>query len=175
MGVNGATDIVTNANRPPRNPDTVSSKEEEKEFKETVDRSTTSNDSSKQSQGASNSYPIILATRPPINLATAQPQIKERRLEGKISDHPKKAQGDGPKKVQDGKNATKPPDTTLQTVLTNSGMKNVGNPPSEADLKTYYSKNAPRTSSLRREATTRLPTSIASWRIRPPIRQSKHG
>jgi len=68
MGVNGATDIVTNANSPPRNPDTVSSKEV-KEFKETVDRSTTSNDSSKQSQGTSNSYPIILATSPPINLA----------------------------------------------------------------------------------------------------------
>ena len=66
MDVNGATDIATNANPPPRNP--VSSKEE-KEFKETVDRSTTSNDSSKQSQGTSNSYPIILATRPPINLA----------------------------------------------------------------------------------------------------------
>jgi hypothetical protein len=76
MGVNGATDIVTNANPPPRNPDTVSSKEvkevkEFKETKETVDRSTTSNDSSEQSQGTSNSYPIILATRPPINLATA--------------------------------------------------------------------------------------------------------
>jgi hypothetical protein len=40
-----------------------------KETKETVDRSTTSNNSSKQSQGTSNSYPIILATRPPINLA----------------------------------------------------------------------------------------------------------
>jgi putative peptidoglycan binding protein len=71
MDVNGATDIVTNANPTPRNPDTVSSKEvkEFKETKETVDRSTTSNNSSKQSQGTSNSYPIILATRPPINLA----------------------------------------------------------------------------------------------------------
>src|SRR4249920_2188607 len=76
---------------------------EEKEFKETVDRSTTSNDSSKQSQGASNSYPIILATRPPINLATAQPQIKERHLELKISDDQNKA--------QDANNAKKPPDT----------------------------------------------------------------
>jgi hypothetical protein len=147
-GVNGATDIVTSADPPPSTPDTASSKEVKlvkkfEETKEAVDRSATSNDSSKQSQGASNSYPIILATRPPINLATAQPQIEERRLEGKISDHPKKAQGDGPKKAQDGKNATKPPDTTLQTVLTNSGMKNVGNPPSEADLKAYYSKNAP--------------------------------
>jgi hypothetical protein len=70
MDVNGATDIVTNANPTPRNPDTVSSKEvkEFKETKETVDRSTTSSNSSKQSQGTSNSYPMILATRPPINL-----------------------------------------------------------------------------------------------------------
>ncbi len=71
MGVNGATDTVTNANPAPRTPDTDSAKEV-KQFKETVDRSTTSNDSAKQSQGASNSsssYPIILATRPPINLA----------------------------------------------------------------------------------------------------------
>jgi hypothetical protein len=68
----------------------------------------------------------------------AQPQIKELRLE--VSDGPKKAQ-DG--KAQAGNNAKKPPDTTLQTVLKDSGMKNVGNPPSEADLKTYYSKNAP--------------------------------
>jgi hypothetical protein len=71
MGVNGATDTVTNANPPPRTPDTGSSKEV-KEFKEAVDRSTTSNDSAKQSQGASNtssSYPMILATKPPINLA----------------------------------------------------------------------------------------------------------
>jgi hypothetical protein len=75
MDVNGATDIATNANPPPSNPDTVSSKEAN-EFKETMDCSTTSNDrstpsddSSKQSQGTSNSYPMILATRPPINLA----------------------------------------------------------------------------------------------------------
>ncbi len=71
MGVNGATDTVTNASPPPRTPDTDSSKQV-KEFKETVDRSTTSNDSAKQSQAASNSsssYPIILATKPPINLA----------------------------------------------------------------------------------------------------------
>ena len=133
-GVNGATDIVTNANPPPSTPDTAEVKKFE-EMKETVDRSTTSNDNSKQSQGTSNSYPIILATRPPINLATAQPQIKERHLELKISDDQNKA--------QDANNAKKPPDTTLQTVLKNSGMKNVGNPPSEADLKTYYSKNAP--------------------------------
>jgi hypothetical protein len=48
------------------------------ETKQTVDRSTTSNDSSKQSQGASNSCPIILATRPPLNLAkSAQPYAGE--------------------------------------------------------------------------------------------------
>jgi len=69
MGVNGATDTVTNANPPLRTPDTGSSKEV-KEFKETVDRSTTSNDSAKQgTSGTSSSYPIILATKPPINLA----------------------------------------------------------------------------------------------------------
>jgi hypothetical protein len=67
-GVNGATDRVTNANPPPRNPDTVSCKEANK-FKQTMDGSTTSNDSSKQSQGTSNSCPIILATRPPLNSA----------------------------------------------------------------------------------------------------------
>jgi hypothetical protein len=39
MDVNGATDIVTNANPPPRNPDTASPNEV-KEFTETVDRST---------------------------------------------------------------------------------------------------------------------------------------
>ena len=71
IGVNGATDTVKTTNPAPTNTGTVSSKEvkEAKEFKETVDRTTTSNDSSKQSQGTSNSYPIILATSPPINLA----------------------------------------------------------------------------------------------------------
>ena len=68
MDVNGATDIVTNANPLPRNSDTASSNEV-KQFKETVDGSTISNDSSKQSQATSNSCPFILATRPPINLA----------------------------------------------------------------------------------------------------------
>jgi hypothetical protein len=67
-GVNGATDTVTNANPPPRNPDADSCKEANK-FKETMDGSTTSNDSSKQSQGTSNSYQLPLATKPPINLA----------------------------------------------------------------------------------------------------------
>jgi hypothetical protein len=69
-GVTGATDIATNANPPPRNPDTASS--EENKFNAMIDSSTsstTSNDSSKQPQLTSNSYPTILATRPPINLA----------------------------------------------------------------------------------------------------------
>jgi len=77
MGVTGATDTVTNANPPPKNPDTVSPKDV-KEFNAAVDRSTTSNDSSKQSQGTSNQgtsssyHPIILATRPPINAMVNQ-------------------------------------------------------------------------------------------------------
>ena len=66
MDVYGATDTVTNP--PPSNPGTDSSKQV-KEFKEAVDRSTTSNNGSQPSQGSSNSHPIILATRPPINLA----------------------------------------------------------------------------------------------------------
>ena len=153
---------TVNTNVPPQNYGGVSTEQVEK-FEEAVNHSTTSSNASgmqsskgehtpEHSQDTSKSFPFVLATRPPINLgnpiskqgapsqAGAAPaaqgaQIKERRLEGKISDDPKKA--------QDGKNAGKPPDTTLQTVLTNSGMKNVGNPPSEADLKTYYSKNGP--------------------------------
>ncbi len=153
---------TVNTNVPPQNYAGVSTEQVEK-FEEAVNHSTTSSNASgtqsskgehtsEHSQDTSKSLPFVLATRPPINLgnqigrqgapsqAGAAPaaqgaQIKERRLEGKISDNPKKA--------QDGKNAGKPPDTTLQTVLTNSGMKNVGNPPSEADLKTYYSKNGP--------------------------------
>jgi hypothetical protein len=61
----GSTDSVKNANPPPRNPGTVSSKQV-KEFNEAVDRSTTSNGSSQQSQDASKSHPIVLARRPPI-------------------------------------------------------------------------------------------------------------
>jgi uncharacterized Zn-binding protein involved in type VI secretion len=153
---------TVNTNVPPQNYGDVSTEQVEK-FEEAVNHSTTSSNASgmqsskgehtsEHSQDTSKSLPFVLATRPPINLgnpigkqgapsqAGAAPaaqgtQIKERRLEGKISDDPKKA--------PDGKNAGKPPDTTLQTVLTNSGMKNVGNPPSEADLKTYYSKSGP--------------------------------
>lgn len=59
--------------------------------------------------------------------------LKERTLEGKIT---QPAPGDP-------KTQTKPPDTTVQTVLTNAGVKNVSNPPSDADLKTYYSRTGP--------------------------------
>jgi len=68
MSVPGATDTVKNTNPAPTNTGTVSSKQV-KEFKEAVDRSTTSSTSSQPSQGTSNSNPIILAGRPPINLA----------------------------------------------------------------------------------------------------------
>jgi hypothetical protein len=68
MSVPGATDTVKNTNPAPTNTGTVSSKQVMK-FKEAVDRSTTSNNGSPQSQGTSNSNPIILAGRPPINLA----------------------------------------------------------------------------------------------------------
>jgi hypothetical protein len=68
MSVPGATDTVKNTNPAPTNTGTVSS-EEVKKFKEEVDRSTTSNNSPQQSQGTSYSNPIILAGRPPVNLA----------------------------------------------------------------------------------------------------------
>jgi Putative peptidoglycan binding domain len=61
----GSTDTVNNANPPLRNPGAVSPKLV-KQFNEAVDRSTTSNDRSQQSQDASKSHPIILARRPPI-------------------------------------------------------------------------------------------------------------
>jgi len=68
MSVPGATDTVKTTNPAPTNTGTASSKQV-KEFKEAVDRSTTSSNSSRQSKGTSNSNPIILAGRPPINLA----------------------------------------------------------------------------------------------------------
>ena len=68
MSVPGATDTVKTANPAPTHAGTVSSKQV-KEFKEAVDRSTTSSNSLQPSQGSSNSNPIILAGRPPINLA----------------------------------------------------------------------------------------------------------
>ena len=74
MSVPGATDTVKNANPAPRNTGADSCKpadssKQAKEFKEAVNRSTTSSNSSPPSQGTSNSNPIILASRPPINLA----------------------------------------------------------------------------------------------------------
>jgi hypothetical protein len=68
MSVPGATDTVKTTNPAPTNTGTVSSKQAEK-FKEAVDRSTTSSNSSQPSKGTSNSNPIVLAGRPPINLA----------------------------------------------------------------------------------------------------------
>ncbi len=68
MSVPGATDTVKTTNPPPTNTGTASSKQV-KEFKEAVDRSTTSSTSSPQSKSTANSNPIILAGRPPINLA----------------------------------------------------------------------------------------------------------
>ena len=130
MGVNGATDIVTNANPTPRNPDTVSSKEVKdfKETKETVDRSTTSSNSSKQSQGTSNSYPMILATRPPINLANPtgnqgaplQPQSSQSSLSTVGSDPSTHlSQGSSGSQV-----------SQLQTMLKNAGFDpQAGTPP----------------------------------------------
>src|SRR5262249_55979472 len=66
-------DTAKNANSAPRNPGNASPKQV-KEFNEAVNSSTTSNDASKgkhsslHSQDTSNSHPIILASRPPINL-----------------------------------------------------------------------------------------------------------
>jgi hypothetical protein len=71
MSVPGATDTVKNTNPAPRNPGTASSSQV-KEFKAAVDRSTTSNNSSQQSQGSSHASPMILAGRPPVNLAPKQ-------------------------------------------------------------------------------------------------------
>lgn len=68
MSVPGATDTVKTTNPPPTNTGSASSKQV-KEFKEAVDRSTASSSGSPQSKTTSNSNPIILAGRPPINLA----------------------------------------------------------------------------------------------------------
>jgi hypothetical protein len=69
MSVPSAADTVKNANPAPTNTGMVSSRQV-KEFKEAVDRSTTSTNNSQPSQSTSNSNPIILAGRPPINLAS---------------------------------------------------------------------------------------------------------
>src|SRR3954452_11808293 len=68
MSVPGSTDAVKKTNPALSNPGTVSPKQV-KEFNEAVNRSTTSSNSSQHSQGTSNSNPIILASRPPINFA----------------------------------------------------------------------------------------------------------
>jgi hypothetical protein len=68
MSVPGATDAVKTTNPVPTNAGTASSRQV-KEFKEAVDRSTTSSNGSQPSLATSNSNPIILAGRPPINLA----------------------------------------------------------------------------------------------------------
>ena len=65
----GSTDSVRNANPPPRNTGTVSSRQVE-QFNKAVDGSTTSNNSSQQSQNSSNAQPIILARRPPTSSHT---------------------------------------------------------------------------------------------------------
>ena len=73
MSVPGATDTVKNANPTPASTSTPSAKQGN-DFKEAVDRSTTSGDHSQPSQVTSNevmsnSDPILLANRPPINHA----------------------------------------------------------------------------------------------------------
>lgn len=71
MSVPGATDTAKNTNPAPRNSG-ASSSNDVKEFKEAVKNSTTSNKGSQSSQTTSNSNPIILASRPPVNLAGKQ-------------------------------------------------------------------------------------------------------
>lgn len=61
--------------------------------------------------------------------------LKEKKLDGKITAPPSESTGAG--------GSGKPLDSTVQTAMTNAGMKNVSNPPSDAELKTYFSKNAP--------------------------------
>src|SRR5688572_32696117 len=64
MSIPGSTDTVKTASPPPANPGTVSPKQV-KAFNDAVDRSTTSNNCSQQSQNSSTSHPIVLARRPP--------------------------------------------------------------------------------------------------------------
>ena len=65
----GSTDTIKSATPPPGNTGATSPKQV-KEFNEAVDRSTTSNSGSQQSQGTSTSAPIMLARRPPIPAQT---------------------------------------------------------------------------------------------------------
>ncbi|HET9395799.1 MAG TPA: hypothetical protein VFO36_07055, partial [Nitrospiraceae bacterium] len=65
MSIPVSTDTIKNANPAPGHSGAASPKQV-KQFNEAVDRSTTSNGSSQQSQNSSNAQPIILARRPPI-------------------------------------------------------------------------------------------------------------
>jgi hypothetical protein len=73
MTVPSPADTAKNANRAPIIAGTGSSKagssQQVKDFKDAFERSNTSSKSSQPSQGSSNSNPIMLAGRPPINLA----------------------------------------------------------------------------------------------------------
>jgi hypothetical protein len=86
MSVPGATDTVKNANPALTNTGTVSAKQG-KDFKEAVDRSTTSSNNSQPSQDTSNSNPILLANRPPINLAnpTGRQGVPMHQSQGAVS------------------------------------------------------------------------------------------
>ena len=67
----GSTDTVKNTTPPPSNRG-ADSPDQVQKFNDAVDRSTTSNNGSQQSQGASTSAPIMLARRPPIPAQTPQ-------------------------------------------------------------------------------------------------------
>ena len=67
----GSTDTVRNAPPPPSNSGATAPKQAQ-DFNAAVDRSTTSNTGSQQSQGSSTSAPIMLARRPPTPAQTHQ-------------------------------------------------------------------------------------------------------
>ena len=67
----GSTDTVRNAPPPPSNSGATAPKQAQ-DFNAAVDRSTTSNTDSQQSQGSSTSAPIMLARRPPTPAQTHQ-------------------------------------------------------------------------------------------------------
>ena len=68
MSVPGATNTTKTATPAPTKTGADSSKHAQ-DFKDAVNRSTTSNNGPQQSHSAFNASPMILATRPPINLA----------------------------------------------------------------------------------------------------------
>jgi hypothetical protein len=75
-----------------------------------------------------------------------QGQIQATRLQAQIPDQkPLRIDGQisqpAPKDAQKTDNTSSAP--SMQQIMTNSGMKDVKNPPSDADLKTYYSSKAP--------------------------------